>query len=213
VAEQKVSVKIRSFVSRNRVALHNWVERDKVRPVVVTSPHPPDECLRRLVKVTTDRKSGWYLDWRTAPLPDPLFHGEVGPSGVRVAPFTEVGRSGGVRTWFDARVDPAPGDGTILTGVVGSPSAQKMAMTKMQLAAFWAAAVVVSFIIGVAIAVSGHFNFWVGMAIVVPVIAVFSLIVSGAYDLGPRLEAAEGSIPGLLQKVNDVLDSTSAFPG
>lgn len=198
---------IRSFVSRNRVALHNYVERDKLRPIVVTSPHPPEECLRRLAKVTTDRKSGWYLDWRTATLPDPLFHGEVGPRGIRVGLFAEVGRSGGVRAWFDAQAVPAPGGGTTLTGTVGSTSAQQRATGNLMVVAIWSAVPVIAFVVGVAIAASGHFNFWVGMAIVVPVIAVFALIVSGAYDIGPRLEAAEGPIPRLLRKINDVLDS------
>jgi hypothetical protein len=204
---------IRSFVSRNRVALHNYVERDKLRPIVVMSPHPPEECVRRLAKVTTGRKSGWYLDWRTATLPDPLFHGEVGPRGIRVGLFAGVGRSGGVRAWFDAQAVPAPGGGTALTGTIGSTSAQQRATRNLMVVAVWSAAPVVAFVVGVATAASGHFNFWVGMAIVVPVIAAFALIVSGAYDIGPRLEAAEGPIPGLLRKINDVLDSTSASPG
>jgi hypothetical protein len=213
VAEQRVSVTSRSFDSRNRVALHNWVKRDKVRPVVVTSPHPPDECLRRLAKVTTDRRSGWYLDWRTATLPDPLFHGEVGPEGVRVGLFTHVVSRGGVRAWFDARVDAAPGGGTILTGTAGLPSAPERATQTLQFVAFLAVGAVVAFVFGVVMAASGRFNFGVGVAIVVPVIAALTLLASGGYDPGPRLEAAEGPIPGLLRKINDVLDSTSAFPG
>ena len=190
---------ISSFVSRNRVALHNYVERDKLRPIVVTSPHPPEECLRRLAKVTTDRKSGWYLDWRTATLPDPLFHGVVGPRGIRVGLFAEVGRRGGVRAWFDAQAVPAPGGGTTLTGTIGSTSAQANATAAVAYVGFWAVAGVVSFV--------------VRMAIVVPVIAALALIVSGAYDIGPRLEAAEGPSPGLSRKINDVLESTSASPG
>jgi hypothetical protein len=212
VAEQRVFVKIRSFASRNRVALRNWVERDKLRPVVVTSPHPPDECLRRLAKVTTDRKSGWYLDWRTATLPDPLFHGEVGPRGVRVGLFTQVVSRGGVRAWFDARIDPAPGGGTILTGTVGLPSGPETAELKLQFAAFLAVGVVAAFVFGVVMAASGHFNLGVGMAIAVPVIAVLTLLASGGYDPGRRLEAAAGPIPVLMRKINDVLGSTSAFP-
>jgi hypothetical protein len=163
--------------------------------------------LRLLAKVTTDRKSGWYLDWRTATLPDPLFHGEVGPRGIRVGLFAEVGSRGGVRAWFDAQIATAPGGGTTLTGTIGSTSAQQRATGNLMVVAVWSAVPVVAFVVGVAIAASGHFNFWVGMAIVVPVIAAFALIVSGAYDIGPRLEAAEGPIPALLRKINDVLDS------
>ncbi|MGD0699148.1 MAG: hypothetical protein ABSA02_04605 [Trebonia sp.] len=154
-----------------------------------------------------------YLDWRTATLPDPLFHGEVGQRGVRLGLFTQAQRRGGVRAWFEAQVAPATGGGSTLTGTVGSPSARQAAMGNLIVVAFWVAAPVVAFAIGVAIAASGHFNFWVGMAVGVPVIAVFALIVSGAYDLGPRLEAAEGPVPGLPRKIDDVLDSTSASPG
>jgi hypothetical protein len=49
------------------------------RPVAVSSPHNPDECFRRLVKVTTDRGDSWYLSPKTAMLPDPLSHGEILP--------------------------------------------------------------------------------------------------------------------------------------
>jgi hypothetical protein len=35
-------------------ALRDGIKRGNRRPVVVTSPHPPEECLRRLAKVTPD---------------------------------------------------------------------------------------------------------------------------------------------------------------
>jgi hypothetical protein len=201
-------VTIRSFVSRNRVALHNYVERDKLRPVVVTSPYPPEECLRRLAKVTTDRKSGWYLDWRTATLPDPLFHGAVGPRGIRVSLFSEAGRRGGPLAWFDAQIATAPEGGTALTGTVGSPSAQATAMATVAFVGFWAVAGVVSFVVGIVIAASGHFNAGVGVAIGLPVLLVLSLLAGRGYHPGPGLVPAEAPVPRLLRKIKDVLDST-----
>ena len=55
------------------------------RPVAVSSPHNPDECFRRLAKVTTDRGDSWYLSPKTAMLPDPLSRGEVRSSWIQVA--------------------------------------------------------------------------------------------------------------------------------
>src|SRR5580693_5118828 len=80
----------------------------------------PDECLRRLAKVTTYRRDRWYSDWRTATLPDPLFQGELWPSGLRLALFT-ANMARGYGAWFEARIDPAPEGGTTLTGTVGWP--------------------------------------------------------------------------------------------
>jgi hypothetical protein len=210
---QRDSVTIRAFVARNRLVLQNWVTRDNLRPVVVTSPHTPDECLRRLAKVTTGRKSGWYLDWRTATMPDPLFHGEVGPSGIRVALFSQVSRRGGPGAWFDALVVPVPEGGTALTGTVGLPTAEAKATLGLVLIAFWAVAAVASFVIGVVITASGHFHIQVGLAIGLPVLFMLSLLAARGYHPGPGLEPAEPPIPRLLGKINGVLDSTSAFPG
>jgi len=194
-------------------ALRNWMERDMLRRVVVTSPHPPQECLRRLAEVTTGRKSDWHLDWRTATLPDPLFHGAVGPPGVRIALFTEVTTGGpgtGVRAWFDAQVNPAPDGGTVLTGTVGSPSARARAALSLAFIVSWAGMALLSLLIGAVIAASGHFNTGTGAAIALPVIVTFAVLASRRGN-GP--EAAEDPIPRLLRKIDGVLDATSAFPG
>ena len=92
------------------------------RPVTVSSPHPPQECLRRLTKVTSARGSDrWYLDPKTAVLPDPLFRGDVKPSRIHVADFTtrDHSKNGPLASWLDARIEPAAGGGTTLTGTVG----------------------------------------------------------------------------------------------
>jgi hypothetical protein len=213
VAGSRDSATSGAFVSRNRVALRNWVERDRLRPVVVTSPHPQEECLRRLAKVTTGRKSGWYLDSRTATLPDPLFHGEVGPSAIRIMRFHEVNRRNGPSAWFEARPDPALEGGTTLTGTVGLPSGPSRAIGGAALLALLAVGGVVSFVVGVVIAASGHFNGGTGVAIGLPVLIVLSLLAGRGYDRGPGLRKGEDPIPALLRQINDVLDSTSAFPG
>jgi hypothetical protein len=209
VAEQKVSGASRWS------ALRDGIKRDKRRPVIVTSPHPPDECLRRLVKVTTYRRDRWYSDWRTATLPDPIFQGEVWPTGVRLALFTAViaGSIGTPGAWLNARIDPAPEGGTTLTGTVGSPGATATAVMSLVALMIWFGVGVFSFVIGVVITASGHFNPGVGVAIALPVLVVIAALAGRGYKPGPGAEAEEAPIPGLLRKINSVLDSTSAFTG
>jgi hypothetical protein len=72
---------------------------------------------------------------------------------------------------------------------------------------------VFSFVIGVVITASGHFNPGVGVAIALPVLVVIAALAGRGYRPGPGVESEEAPIPGLLWKINGVLDSTSAFPG
>ena len=72
---------------------------------------------------------------------------------------------------------------------------------------------VFSFVIGVVITASGHFNPGVGVAIALPVLVVIAALAGRGYKPGPGVEAEEAPIPGLLRKINSVLDSTSAFTG
>ena len=189
-------------------AVRSWARRHTPRPVVVTSPHPPPECLRRLAAVTTARKSGWLLDARTATQPDPLFHGEVGPSAVRLALFTEVIHRGPVGAWLDARVDLTPEGGAALTGTIGSAAAEANAAMTLAFVAVWAVIGLVSLVIGVVLAASGRFNLGVGAAIAVPIlIAVSILAARGSNALPPELDP----IPALLEKIDGVPDATSDY--
>ncbi len=89
-------------------------------PVVLSSPYPPGECLRRLAMVTTTRgPASWHLDSRTAGRPEPRFRGDAGPSRIFVARFAYASRTTRVVPWLDARLEPAAGGGTTLTGVIG----------------------------------------------------------------------------------------------
>lgn len=158
----------------NKSTLDAWVEIDKIRAVEVTSSLPPGECVRRLAQVTTARKAGWYLDARTATAPDPLFHGTVESSRVRIGSFRDIlTRHGGENpVWFDVRVGPGPDGGTVLAGTVGSRTAPANAVFSLVVMAVFAALALVFFVIGVAIAASGHFNLAVGAAIGIPVIVL-----------------------------------------
>ena len=196
------------------MGLAAWVERDKVRPVEVTSPLPPDECVRRLARVTTSRMAGgWYLDWRTATRPDPLFNGTVEPSRVCIRSFRDTqGRYGQENpVWFDVRVDPGPDGGTVLAGTAGSRSDPRNSVLGLAVLAVFAVLGLVFFIIGIVIAASGHFNLGVAAAIGVPVLVAFSILVSR----DQLTWKDEGRVPPLLRAVCGVLDATwaSSDPG
>jgi hypothetical protein len=184
-----------------------WVERDKIRAVEVTSPLPSAECVRRLAQVTTARKNGWYLDARTATLPDPLFHGTVESSRVRIGLFPDMLRHYGRQypVWFDVRVDPGPDGGTVLVGTVGSRMASANAVLSLVFVAVFAALALFSLVIGVVIAASGHFNLGVGAAIGVPVIVATAI----AASRGDFTSKDEGRVPPLLRTICGVLDATS----
>ncbi len=196
-------------------ALRDDITRDKRRPVVVTSPHSPDECLRRLAKVTTYRRDRWYSDWRTATRPDPLFQGELWPSGLRLALFTEemAGITGGYGARFEARIDPASEGGTTFTGTIGSPGSAATAVMSLVVLMIVCGLGVFSVVIGVVITASGHFNPGVGVAIALPVLVLMAALAGRDYKPGPGVEPKEAPIPGLLREINRVLDSTSVFPG
>lgn len=100
-----------------------WLTGGRPYPVVVVSPHPPAECLRRLSQVTTRKSAvGWYASPRTAGHPEPRLRGEASDWQVQVTRFTA--HSGG--PWLIARPAPSPAGGTVLTGTIGqTPAAHR----------------------------------------------------------------------------------------
>jgi hypothetical protein len=196
-------------VSLSMATLGAWVERDKIRAVELTSPFPPDDCMQRLAQVTTSRK-GWYLDTRTAPLPYPLFHGTVEPQGVRICLFSEITARYGWqnRVWLDVRVVPGLDGGTVLAGTAGSRTAPANAVLSLVFTAVFAGLALFSFVIGVVITASGHFNFGVGAAIAIPVIVAAAIVTArSAFTFKD-----EGRVPSFLRTVCGVLDATFVCP-
>ena len=101
-----------------------WARLMGVRycPVVLASPYPAGECLRRLAAVTTYRgAASWYLDTKTVGHPDPRFRGHISPSRIIVARWADARGRRGFAPWLDARLESAVGGGTTLTGTIGPP--------------------------------------------------------------------------------------------
>ena len=163
--------------------------------------------MRRLARVTTTRRESWYLDPRTATQPDPVFHGTVEPSRVRIGLFSDMlGRRGHEDpVWFDVRVDPGPDGGTVFAGTAGSRTAPARAVVSLVAVAVFAALAAFFFVLGVVITASGHFNLAVGAAIGVPVILVLSVLAAR----GEITLEGEGRVPPLLRRVRAVLDTES----
>jgi hypothetical protein len=173
------------------------------RHVVLSSPHPLQECCARLAAVTTPRiRDRYYLDPRTAGRADPLLTGAVGATWVRVGLFRTSPR--GFKPVLKCRVEQASGGGTILTGTVGPGSAPSALLPVLLVASAIAfmgvvAAGCVQLALGHA---RGIFLFF--GALIIPVLCM-GLIVAGRKQV-------EREVPMLLEQVNQVLES-AAEPG
>ena len=186
--------------------VRTWLGISGRRPVVLLSPHPVSECLQRLEKVTTSRGSmTWYLDPKTVGRPDPRFRGQVGQSQIRLVRFTAGGARSGPFAVLDAWPKPGADGGTTLSGWIGMPRAAQV---------IWSVCIgggtglvsLVLLVAGVAQLALGHL---IGLA---PA-ATFPLpVIAWAGVNVMNLQAIERDISKLLKQVNEVLDSTAAFP-
>jgi hypothetical protein len=176
------------------------------RPVMLSSPHPASECLRRLTMVTSHRGSTWYLDPRNAVLPDPRFRGDAGPSWISLARFEDAAGRNSFVPWLQGRLEPAAGGGTTIAGSVGLNPAVKAVIPVI---AGGGGLIALSALAGgVALLAAGHLS---GLlpAVLIP-LALITLLVS-VNVVGMR--SLEREIPKLIQEVNGILDSTATFLG
>jgi hypothetical protein len=191
-----------------RTSVRSWSERTRPRPVVLSSPYPVEECLRRLGQVTTTRTSeSWYLDARTAVLPDPRFRGDVGPASISIVRFDGVHGRGGVSfsPRLDVRPEPAAGGGTTLTGTIGVDPYTKD---------FIRATTVGAGLLSLALIAAGTANL-VGGHIIGLLFVLAPLFLAGRFGsvsvLG--LPFLEEHIAKLIEDANKTLGSTATFPG
>jgi hypothetical protein len=186
--------------------VRKWFAGFRSRPVMLSSPHPVSECLRRLAAVTTQRGStSWYLDPRNASRPDPRLRGDVGPSRISVARFEDAAGRNSYAPWLDARLESAAGGGTTLTGRVGLHPAVTVLIP--MIAGVGGLLALGALAGGVALLVSGHLS---GLlpAVLIP-LALTAFIVS-FNTVG--LRSLERDIPKLIQEMNEILGSTATFP-
>lgn len=177
------------------------------RPVVLSSPYPPGECLRRLTMVTTKRSAAsWYIDPRTVGRAEPRFRGDIGPSRIFVARFADVAGRNSFAPWLDARLESAAGGGSTLTGTIGlHPAVRAFIPVFAGVAGLMAVAALAG---GVRLLVSGHLS---GL---VP--AVLAPLAAAALSAGLRaasLRLPQRSAGELIREISEVLGPAAASAG
>jgi hypothetical protein len=179
------------------------LEDFRPRPVALTCAYPPAECARRLAGVTSQRGyPGWRLDLRNLGRPEPRLRGQVSGQHASVARLKHhaSGRHS-FAAWLDVRLEPSPGGGTALTGLVGVPASVRAALAIV--AGIFALLVLTAAGAGVELLAAGR------LAGALPIIA--AALAAAALAAVVRLFgvwAARREIPRLLAEVNAILDST-----
>lgn len=173
-------------------------------PVILSSPYPAGECARRMAAVTTRRGFSWYLDARTAGVPDPLFRGVVAASWISVARFRQASGRNSFVPWLQGRLEPSADGGTLVTGRVGPQPAVRAVLGVM--AAVWALISIAALAGGLSAVAAGHF---IGLLAVLVPFGMAALL-AGVVVAGRVSVVRE--IPSLIQAVNAVLDSTVSGP-
>jgi hypothetical protein len=173
--------------------------------VVFSSPHPDSECLRRLALVTTQRGFiSWHTDPRNAGRPGPRLRGDVYPSRILVAPFEDAAGRNSFAPWLDARLEPAAGGGTTLTGRIGLHPAARRAISVV--AGAWALVAVASVSGGIALLVHGQLS---GLLAVLLIPLGVTAVFVGATNTG--LRSLERSTQKLIEEIDGALGSTATF--
>jgi len=171
------------------------------RPVALSSGHSADECLRRLAAVTTTRGTTWYLDGRTAGIPDPRFRGSVTARWIRVARFSEaIGRDSLV-PWLQGPLQAAAGGWASFTGEVG-PDRAARGMPRL-IAGVFGVFFVASRAADVSMARAGDLGGLLAFALIPVALGagLAGMVVAAKRSVGHE-------IPRVVRAVNEVLDST-----
>ena len=182
-------------------------------PVVMSSPHPQQECMRRLAAVTSMRGDVlWYLDPKTARRPDPLLHGYTGKWSIQVDDWEESRSQYGYPSLLEAELHPAPDGGTMLKGQV-SPglNARVAGFTGLAVAVIIPFVFLGVFITGLVLLSRGYIASAMP-PLLIPVAggALYWLIVK-AYPRKWRKDRDDSSAR-LLKKVAGLLDATIDSP-
>jgi hypothetical protein len=164
------------------------------RQVVLSSPHPPAECGRRLEAVTGRRLFG-----RNGGL---LLQGRVSPALIRVAIRQPAGSRNSVVAWFVGRIEQGPDGGTLVAGTIGPDEASQAVFAVIS--GVWALLVPTMLAVGVASLVSGHPEL---PFLLIPI--AFLAVYAGMLVILPA--KAQREIQQLLDELNMILDSSAAL--
>lgn len=168
-------------------------------PVRIRSTNTADNCVRRLLAVTSSRSRGRFLDGRTAGRPEPLFRGHVGASGLEVARFSETLGRNSFYAVLAAEIRPLNDGGSELEGAAGLAKGVRLLIPVLlivgglMLLAFFGA--------GVSSLASGH----VGSSLPFLLIPV-GLGAFGGGLISTGVRSSRTDTAKLVEEVRDVLD-------
>lgn len=163
------------------------------RQVVLSSPHSPAECGRRLEAVTGRRLFG-----RNGGLP---LQGRITPALIRVAIRQPAGSRNSVVAWFIGRIEQGPDGGTLVAGTIGPDESSQAVFVAVT--GVWALLVPIMLAVGVASLVSGHPEL---PFLLIPI--AFVAVYVGMLVILPA--KAQREIQQLLDELNMILDSSAA---
>jgi hypothetical protein len=177
-----------------------WLGSLSPRPVVLSAPSPPEECLRRLAAVTTSSSYlSWHLDARNRGNPEPSFRGQVGPRDISVAGFEDASGRSSFAVWLKASAEPAGDAGTTLAGTLG------MVLTaRIVVAGLAGVEGLIALVAAIALLASGRLG---ESLLAVPVLLVPAALIVTVRAYCRRV--LDRRIPVLIDQVNDVLGSTA----
>ncbi len=181
-----------------------WLAGFRSRPVVLSSPYPASQCIRRLAVVTTQRGlTSWHIDPRNAGHPAPRFRGDLGPSRVLVARFEDATGRNSFAPWLDASFEAAATGGATLTGTIGlHPAVRVLGPVIAAVAGLIALGGLAA---GIAQLASGH----LGGSL--PVMLIPLALIAGIAGISAvGLRSLVRQIPKLIQEMKEILGSTAA---
>jgi hypothetical protein len=180
----------------------------------MSSPHPQEECVRRLAAVTSQRGDVlWYLDPKTAQRPVPLLRGYTGKWSIQVADWEASRFRYNYPSRLEAELHAAPGGGTKLIGQVGpGGQAQVGAYTAVLIAVIVPLVGLGVFITGLVLLSRGY----IASALpdlLIPVAGGAIFWYFGRPHWRTWWLARDDSSDRLVRKVAGLLDATTEVPG
>jgi hypothetical protein len=186
--------------------VRGWFASFRPRQIVLSSPYPASECIRRLALVTTQRSfTSWHLDAHNASCRAPQFRGTISQSWISVARFEDAAGRNSFAPWLQARLEGSVSGGTTLTGSIGLHPAVRVVIPI--LAAVAGLIAVSAFAGGVVMLISGHVS---GALPAVLMPLALTAFIAGFYAAG--LKTLNRAIPKLVQELNATLGSSAFSP-